>query len=61
MDDKPELMKGAAPGTSVIDWDARDFPWWLVGMLLIIGVMGVAVVLNANTTTPSGPSSPAWG
>ncbi len=48
MDDKPELMKGTAPGTSVIDWDARDFPWWLVGMLLIIGVMGVAVVLNSE-------------
>ena len=48
MDDKPELMKGTAPGTSVIDWDARDYPWWLVGMLLIIGVMGVAVVLNSE-------------
>lgn len=48
MDDNPELLKGRATATSVINWDARDFPWWLVGMVLIIGFMAVAVVLNAE-------------
>ena len=48
MDDNPELLKGRATASSVINWDTRDFPWWLVGMVLIIGFMAVAVVLNGE-------------
>lgn len=48
MDEKPELMKGPQPGTSIIDWDAHDFPWWLVAMIGIIAAMAVAVVINPD-------------
>ena len=48
MDDNPELMKGRPTASSIINWDARDFPWWLVGMILIIGFMAVAVVINGE-------------
>jgi polar amino acid transport system permease protein len=41
-----EQDKGMRPGSSVIRFDAREVPWWLVGMLLIIGGMTFAIVVN---------------
>jgi polar amino acid transport system permease protein len=34
------------PGASIYRFDSREFPWWLVGMLLIIAAMVVAVILD---------------
>lgn len=37
------------PGPSnLISFDTRDFPWWLVAMVLLIVGMGVAVVVNPD-------------
>jgi polar amino acid transport system permease protein len=44
----PELKPGElapAPG-GAYKFDAREFPWWLVGMLLIIGGMIVAILFS---------------
>ena len=35
-----------APGASVYTFDAKEFPWWLVGMLGVIGLMVVAILFN---------------
>lgn len=48
MDDKADIIKGASPGQSVIGWDARDFPWWLVGMSVLIAGMAAAVFVNSD-------------
>ncbi|MDH3190123.1 MAG: amino acid ABC transporter permease [Acidimicrobiia bacterium] len=44
----PELKPGElipAPG-GAYKFDAKEFPWWLVGMLLIIGGMVVAILVS---------------
>jgi polar amino acid transport system permease protein len=35
-------------GSSAYSFDAKEFPWWLVGILLIIGAMVLAIVLDPN-------------
>lgn len=34
------------PGSSAYSFDAKEFPWWLAGMLLIIGLMVLAIVFS---------------
>jgi polar amino acid transport system permease protein len=35
-----------APGASVYTFDASEFPWWLVGILGVIGLMAVAIAFS---------------
>lgn len=38
------MVPGA--GASIYSFDAKEFPWWLVGILLIIAAMVVAIIFN---------------
>ncbi|HUG09003.1 MAG TPA: amino acid ABC transporter permease [Acidimicrobiia bacterium] len=42
----PEPVAPPGPGATAYTFEARGFPWWLVGMLLIIAGMVLAVVFN---------------
>ncbi len=46
MTEHPETEIAPGPGASAYSFDAREFPWWLVGMLGLIGLMAAAVVLS---------------
>lgn len=47
MTDKPaEDLSQPGPGSSAYTFDAREFPWWLVGMLLIIAAMIAAIFFS---------------
>ena len=46
IENDPEVA-APTPG-GAYKFDASDFPWWLVGMLLIIGAMVVAVIFNED-------------
>jgi len=35
-----------APGASAYTFDAKEFPWWLVGILVIIAAMAAAIVFT---------------
>jgi polar amino acid transport system permease protein len=35
-----------APGASAYNFDAQEFPWWLVGILGVIGLMALAIVFS---------------
>jgi polar amino acid transport system permease protein len=44
-DDPRDPGAEGAP-SSVISWSAADFPWWLVAMLGIIGLLAIAILTN---------------
>lgn len=46
MSQPPEEAIAVAPGASVYQFDAKEFPWWLVGILLIIGAMVLAIIFD---------------
>jgi polar amino acid transport system permease protein len=46
MTDHPETEVVPGPGASAYTFDAREFPWWLAGVLGIIALMVLAVVFN---------------
>ena len=46
MTEHPETEIAPGPGASAYNFDAREFPWWLVGMLGLIGLMAAAVVFS---------------
>lgn len=46
IDHQTEEIPQPGPGSSAYTFDAREFPWWLVGMLLIIAVMILAILFN---------------
>lgn len=46
IDQKPDEIAQPGPGSSAYSFDAREFPWWLVGMLLIVAVMVTAILVN---------------
>ncbi len=48
MADPGEKEITPAPGASAYTFDASEFPWWLVGMLVVIGLMVVAIIFNAD-------------
>jgi polar amino acid transport system permease protein len=39
-----EILPG--PGAAAYKFDAREFPWWLVGLISIIAAMAVAVIFS---------------
>ena len=41
-----EIAPPPGPGASLYRFDAREFPWWLVGMLVIIAAMVAAIVFS---------------
>lgn len=46
IDQQPDELAQPGPGSSAYSFDAREFPWWLVGMLLIIAVMITAIFFS---------------
>ena len=34
--------------SNVMKWDKSEFPWWLVGMLMVIGGMVAAIILSTD-------------
>jgi polar amino acid transport system permease protein len=36
------------PGASIYRFDTKQFPWWLVGMALIVVLMALAILLSAE-------------
>ena len=45
-DSQSETPAQPGPGSSAYSFDASEFPWWLVGMLLIIAVMITAIFFS---------------
>jgi polar amino acid transport system permease protein len=41
-----EIAPPPGPGASLYRFDAREFPWWLVGMLVIIAAMVAAIIFS---------------
>ncbi len=48
MTDQPETEIALGPGASAYSFDAREFPWWLVGMLVIIGLFATAIAFTED-------------
>lgn len=48
MDELSKDEATAAPGSSIIKFEAAEFPWWFVLIILIIGYMGFLVATNAD-------------
>ena len=46
MTEHPETEIAPGPGASAYTFDAREFPWWLVGILVVIAGMAAAVIFN---------------
>lgn len=42
----PAEVAPPGPGASLYQFDAREFPWWLVGMLVIIAAMIAAIIFS---------------
>jgi len=42
----PAEIAPPGPGASLYRFDAREFPWWLVGMLAIIAAMILAIIFS---------------
>jgi polar amino acid transport system permease protein len=41
-----EIVPG--PGAAAYSFDAREFPWWLVGMLVVIGLLATAILFDEH-------------
>ncbi len=48
MDELKPDPTNPAPASSIVKFDAADFPWWFAGILLIIGFMGYLIVSNPD-------------
>lgn len=46
IDQQSEEVAQPGPGASAYTFDAREFPWWLVAMLLIIATMVTAILFS---------------